>query len=141
VLSDFPEELLDQATVLVTGKQNQANVRRAVSAAYYALFHLLIRDTVVHRSNPRHYPRLVRSFEHQRMKSASANILQLLATDIRAIDPGQAAIREKLGLVAQAVVDLQQARHRADYDIGEPLDASYALLLVEQAISAFHARK
>ena len=142
MLSDFPEELLDQATVLVTGKQQtQANLRRAVSAAYYALFHLLIRDTVRHWSNPSHYPRLVRTFEHQKMKTASANMLKLLATDTRAIDPVQGPIREKLGLVAQAVVDLQQARHRADYDIEEPLDASDALLRIEQALSAFDTWK
>lgn len=36
---------------------------------------------------------------------------------------------------------MQQARHRADYDIEEPLDPSGALLLVERAISAFHAWK
>jgi hypothetical protein len=73
------------------------------------------------------------------MKSASANALRLPAAETRAIDPGEAAIREKLGLVAQAVIDLQQARHRADYDIGEPLDGADAILLVEKAISAFHA--
>lgn len=68
------------------------------------------------------------------MKSASASILQALAKDTRA-----AGNAEKLRGVAQAVVDLQQARHRADYDIAEPFDASDALLLVEQAINAFHA--
>ncbi len=65
-------------------------------------------------------------------------MLKLLATDTRDADPAQGPIREKLGLVARAFVELQQARHRADYDIEEPLDASDALHLVEQAISAFH---
>jgi hypothetical protein len=141
LLSDFPEELLEQATGLVTGKQTQANLRRAVSAAYYGLFHLLIRDTIGHWSNPSHYPRLTRTFEHQRMKTASANMLNLLATKTRDLDPAQVAIREKLGLVAEAFVELQQARHRADYDIEEPLDPSGALLRVEQAISAFRTWK
>ncbi len=138
MLVGFPEELLDQATTLVTGKQTQANLRRAVSTAYYALFHLLIRDTIAHWSNPNHYPRLVRTFEHPRMKTASANMLKVLATETGNFDPAQLAVREKLGLVAQGVVDLQQARHRADYDTEEPLDAADALLRVEQAISAFY---
>jgi hypothetical protein len=138
VLTGFPEELLDQASILVTAEQTQANLRRAVSAAYYALFHLLIRDTISHWSNPNHYPRLVRTFEHQRMKTASASMLNRLATEILNFDPEQLAIREKLGLVAQGVVDLQQARHKADYDTEEPLDASDALLRVEQAINACH---
>ena len=72
---------------------------------------------------------------------ASANMLKLLAKETQSIDPAQGQIREKLGLVAQAVVDLQQARHRADYDIEEPHDGSDPLLRVEQAISAFHTWK
>ena len=47
----------------------------------------------------------------------------------------------KLGFVAQAFVNLQQARHRSDYDIEEPLDASDAVLRVNQAIDAFRAWK
>ena len=46
------------------------------------------------------------------MKTASANMLKLLATDTRDGDPGQLPMREKLGLVARAFVELQQARHR-----------------------------
>ena len=141
MLTGFPEELLDQASILVTGKQTQANLRRAVSAAYYALFHLLIRDTVAHWSNPNHYARLVRTFEHQRMKTASVNMLRLLASETGNFDAALLAIREKLGLVAQGVVDLQQARHKADYDIEELLDAEDALLRVEQALNAFHTWK
>lgn len=141
MLSTFPEELVDQAAVLVASQPTQANLRRAVSAAYYALFHLLIRDTVGHWSNPSHYPRLARTFEHQRMKTASLNMLKLLAAASQEIDPAESAIRGKLGLVAQGVVELQQARHRADYDMEKPLDPSDARLLVEQAIKAFHAWK
>jgi len=68
-------------------------------------------------------------------------MLKLLATDTRDGDPGQLPMREKLGLVARAFVELQQARHRAEYDTEEPLDRSDALLLVEQAIAAFEAWK
>lgn len=42
-------------------------------------------------------------------------MLKLLATDTQDADPAQGPIREKLGLVARAFVELQQARHRADY--------------------------
>ena len=138
MLAGFPEELLDQATFLVTGRQNQANLRRAVSSGYYALFHLLIRDTIVHWSNPAHHPRLARTFEHRSMKTASASMLNRLATEPGNFLPAELAVRDKLRLVAQGLVDLQQARHRADYDTEEPLDAADALLRVEQAIDAFY---
>jgi hypothetical protein len=73
------------------------------------------------------------------MKTASANMLKFLATETGNFDVPQTAVREKLGLVAQGIVDLQQARHKADYDTERPLDAADALLRVEQAIDAFYA--
>ena len=42
-----------------------------------------------------------------------------------------------LSIVAQAFVDLQQAGHKADYDIGEPFQGLDAALDVAQARLAF----
>jgi hypothetical protein len=45
----FADDLLEQAHHLVTreeGEPKQASLRRAVSTAYYALFHLLIDEAV-----------------------------------------------------------------------------------------------
>jgi hypothetical protein len=45
----LPEHLLEQAKHLARRERTrprQASLRRAISAAYYALFHLLIRDAV-----------------------------------------------------------------------------------------------
>ena len=39
MVDSLPEELLEQARMLVTLNPNQANLRRAISTAYYALFH------------------------------------------------------------------------------------------------------
>ena len=47
MVGKLPEELLEQAKFLLTVPPNQANLRSAVSAAYYGLFHLLIRATVL----------------------------------------------------------------------------------------------
>ena len=55
---------------------NQANVRRAVSSAYYALFHLLIRDAILNWKHPSHRSRLARTFDHKRMKEASTAFLK-----------------------------------------------------------------
>ena len=46
----FPEDLLEQAKHLASRertKPKQASLRRAVSTAYYALFHLLISEAVL----------------------------------------------------------------------------------------------
>lgn len=53
-----------------------------------------------------------------------------------AVDPEQAS-RFKLSAVAQAFVDLQQARHMADYDIDEPFHPPDAAIDVAQARLAF----
>lgn len=47
----FADDLLEQAYHLAnldSGEPKQASLRRAVSTAYYALFHLLIDETVGH---------------------------------------------------------------------------------------------
>jgi hypothetical protein len=70
----FAEDLLKQAFLLLNKEPKtptQASLRRSVSTAYYALFHLLIQDASVNwsRLDTRDY--LARAFEHKTMKEAS----------------------------------------------------------------------
>jgi hypothetical protein len=56
---------------LLGGKNpKQSSLRRAVSPAYYALFHLLIADFVLNWKRPDQRERLGRMFEHNKMKQA-----------------------------------------------------------------------
>jgi uncharacterized protein (UPF0332 family) len=53
VITQLPEQLISQAELLLREAAfDEANVRRAVSSAYYALFHLLIRDAVLTGRQP-----------------------------------------------------------------------------------------
>lgn len=86
----FPDDLLHQADHLARWdrrRPKQASLRRAVSTAYYALFHLLISTAVKHWK-----------IEDQR--------------SMHTTDPG-------LKAVVRTFADLQQERHRADYDNGK----------------------
>jgi hypothetical protein len=70
----FAEDLLKRAFLLLNKEPKtptQASLRRSVSTAYYALFHLLIQDASVNwsRLDTRDY--LARAFEHKTMKEAS----------------------------------------------------------------------
>jgi uncharacterized protein (UPF0332 family) len=136
LVNDLPEQLIAQAEFLLGNtKPNEASVRRAVSTAYYALFHFLIRDAITNWKHTDHHSRLARTFDHKRMKDASAAILKEIGNATNSAmmaDPEQAA-RFKLSIVSQAFIDLQQARHRADYDIGEALNALDAAVHVAQA--------
>jgi hypothetical protein len=128
VITDLPEQLMAQAELLIrSSDSNEANVRRAVSSAYYALFHLLVRDAILNWKHAGHRSRLARTFEHKRMKDASIAILKKIGNiqnqEIVEPDPLQDH-RFRLSTVAQAFVDLPQARHRADYDIDKPFQAT-----------------
>lgn len=117
---------------------DEASVRRAVSTAYYALFHLLVRDAVVNWKHTDHHSRLARAFDHKRMKEASTTIFKDIGGAQNPVMPAEEQeIRFKLSTVAQAFVDLQQARHKADYDIADPFDRLDAAIHVAHARMAF----
>ena len=139
MVGKLPEELLEQAKFLLTVPPNQANLRSAVSAAYYGLFHLLIRATVLKWSEPLHQARMARIFEHERMKKVSGATIKSMGTEI---DPGDSnsieiICRAELKKVAQSFIILQQARHDADYNFERELDLADAIAQVNLANSAF----
>jgi hypothetical protein len=139
MVSELPEELLEQAKFLLTLPPNQANLRRAVSTAYYALFHLLVRSTVLNWKEPVHQARLARIFEHERMKKVSGATIKSIGAEIGPGDSHSIDVlsRTELTKVAQSFIILQQARHNADYDLEKPLDPKDALGRVDLASSAF----
>src|SRR5581483_108862 len=67
----LPDELLAAAPKLLEGAPTQAAVRRSISTAYYALFHLLIQDACANWARPEHRVQLARVFEHKQMNAAS----------------------------------------------------------------------
>src|SRR5271169_1426186 len=70
----FAQDLLEQADHLIDkdgANPKQASLRRAVSTAYYALFHLLIDEAVGNWAVERHRSALGRTFEHKGMKNVS----------------------------------------------------------------------
>ncbi len=139
MISELPEELLAQAKLLLTLSPNQANLRRAVSAAYYSLFHLLVRATVLKWSEPLHQARIARIFEHERMKKVSAAAIKSMGTEFAPGDSNsiEVILRTELTNVAQSFIVLQQARHVADYNLEQPLSPADAIAEVDRASSAF----
>lgn len=90
------------------GKLKQAYRRRAISTAYYALFHHLAgmcADTLVGASKSRTaaWQRTYRALEHGFAKSALLELAR--RSDVEAIK-----------LLSEIFVALQQFRHEADYD-------------------------
>ena len=128
--ASMASRLLDAAdTLLREGRRSNAFRRRAVSTAYYAVFHALAKlcADYVTRSARRatdEYGRVYRSLEHGVLKNAFA---QPPLKD-----------NQKLSDIGAIVVRLQAERHRADYlpPIAGIFSRDIAQELVEQAREA-----
>jgi uncharacterized protein (UPF0332 family) len=124
-------------------RPKQASLRRAVSTAYYGLFHGLVSAAVASFLSHRHRalrPALMRVFEHRKMAEACQRLLRLKAQPA-AMAPllGGAALPQDLERAAETLVELQQARHEADYDLVRRFARTEAQALVDLADAAVRA--
>jgi uncharacterized protein (UPF0332 family) len=115
----YAEELLQLARNLAQqNNQSQAALRRAMSTAYYALFHLLVSEASANWSREKLRPELGRLFQHARMKGASKQLEDKagkLMKDNQ--EHEQYVLTRALRLVAGTFVATQQHREDADYNI------------------------
>ena len=139
------EDLLAQATHLASvdrSRPSQVNLRRAVSAAYYALFHALTDSACRSLLGARHeavgYRNvLARAFTHTAMREACRSFSGgTLPTAIKNGLPSTAAIPPEVRTCATEFIDLQDERHRADYDRSAKFRRSDVLMMIDNAALA-----
>ena len=131
----YHDDLLTQALQLVhASPSTQASLRRAVSAAYYAVFHLLIAEATSNWNNVQLRAALGRAYDHGIMKTASNRLLNTRDFPFVGEDPKLVA---SLRFVALTFTELQEHRHFADYNLTEDLDHADALDQVESAEKIF----
>lgn len=143
----LPSDLLEQANHLLnreSRRPRQASLRRAISSAYYALFHLLIHDACrVIVSDEETIGMIARSYDHGKMARISKLFSRGdLPTKLRPLrstfsDPSRNSILDRLKSVAQSFVDLQDARHEADYNLRKRFTRREVKVLIGLAESAF----
>jgi hypothetical protein len=127
----YHDDLLTQALQLVhVSPPSQLTLRRAVSAAYYAVFHFLIFEATSHWSNAPLRTALGRAYDHGIMKTASNRILNTKDFPFTGEDP---TVVSQLRFVAQTFSQLQEDRHFADYNLTKDLDQVEALTQVKSA--------
>lgn len=139
-----PKRLLEQARQLALREKKkpiQMSLRRAVSAAYYAVFHLLVRDasrSLTRASDKRLRLLLPRAFVHEEMAQACRTFAAAgkKPAIIATLYPGL-VIPPELSGVAEAFIALQRARHDADYATHRNWTRTMALSEVERAEQAF----
>lgn len=126
-------------------KPRQASLRRALSTAYYALFHLLVdaaAKQVLGAADAVQAARQViaRGYQHGQMasvcRSFSGGTLPRFVAEIT----GPLPVPADLQTVAETFVRLQERRHQADYALAERFirgEVVLALRSVDQAFSAW----
>jgi len=140
------DDLLEQAEHLLRRERRrprQASLRRSVSAAYYALFHLLVDDAaraVAPGASLADLRDLVsRAFDHGEMRDVARAFGAGGLPSHVAAALGGGGVPADLQLVAARFVDLQEIRHAADYNVGRRFTRQEVQLVVAQAQQAFAA--
>ena len=122
-------------------RPRQASLRRAVSASYYALFHMLVdqatRLMIAGRDRSALRDCLARALGHDTMRRVAQQFAtQGVSPRLRSGLNGQ-PLQPGLVAVAEAFVELRQARDEADYNRARRFTRSEALDQVDLAERAF----
>ncbi len=137
---------MEHAVLLAYAEQQDQDVqnvnrRRAVSAAYYALFHRLSGDAAAllapNVSLETRY-RIQRWFDHAEMKRICIRFLPTSLQEPLHSLIGASASTD-LRFVARTFIQLQEARHKADYDLASSFSSDAVGELLETALKSLQA--
>ena len=137
-------DLLRQARQLARKeprRPSQASLRRSISASYHALFHLLVDEATKRMFTGRDRSALRgcpgRAFVHGDMKKVAQQFSEGGVSPRLGPGMNNQAVQPELAGVAATFVDLQQARHEADYDTTRRFTRQDVIDLVDRAEQAF----
>src|SRR5664280_178541 len=117
LIDDFFRHAAKLAVPREHSDTEQIDFRRAVSAAYYAVFHLLTMTAAESGAIGRDRHRFARLFEHGRLRTASLALPGKLKERLGdTASPDDQKTADTLGAIAKDFVALQQDRNSADYD-------------------------
>jgi uncharacterized protein (UPF0332 family) len=137
-----PEHLIDQAERLIAptppGRPRQVDLRRAISTAYYAVFHAILAaaaDLFVGTSkrSSSQYNLVYRSVDHVTIRELCAQVQKQIVPRRLVHHTPSSGFGPNMQAFAAAVVDVQKMRHEADYDPSINVARSDALLAISTA--------
>ncbi len=121
-------------------RPKMASLRRAISGVYYALFHYLVHHSTCEimgtqsaESPYRHV--LARGFEHKTMKEAckSFSLRRIEKERFKELDLNGYPVPVEIQDLANTFAELQDMRHRADYNLNRKWTRSEVLAAIDQA--------
>jgi len=130
-----PNELLAVARLLTdetSGAPSDAQLRRSVSTAYYAVFNKILREAAdrfvgPNQSSKAAYRLVYRNFEHGRVKEVCIRLCASRLSEQMKRELGRDSVSREMRDFASSFPFLQAARQHADYD------PSFVILLVDAA--------
>jgi uncharacterized protein (UPF0332 family) len=139
-----PDHLFEQADKLIAsqaGRPRQADIRRAVSAAYYGIFHAITTkavDQFVGATNRdrSHYGLAYRSVSHSRLREVCSEVQKSTQSNKYRPYVPTSGFGSNIVAFAEAVLELQERRHSADYDVMISMTRSDAALAIGTARAA-----
>jgi hypothetical protein len=146
-----PDQLLAQAERLIrappAGPPLQVDVRRAISAAYYSVFHAVLTaaaNAVVGgtKRTSAHYVLVYRSVDHRRLRELCDVARRPLVPPKYIGHVPSGGFGEDVRTFAALASELQEKRHTADYDPGiivRTADASLAISNARAALRHWNA--
>lgn len=144
-----PSELLAVARLLSDASgpnpASDAQLRRAISTAYYALFHKVLRAAAERFMGPGQekaagFSLLYRGFDHRQIRSVCEALQMSTLKEKYKRHLARTAVSQDMRDFAGAFPPLQDARHLADYDPAFqflPSDASSLIDLAKVGMDAF----
>ena len=139
-----PDHLFEQAEKLISpqlGRPRQVDIRRAISTAYYAIFHAIITAAadqfigITNRDESR-YGLAYRSVDHGWLRKLCEEVQKsTLSTKFRRYAPAT-GFGANIAALAAAAEELQEKRHSADYDVMIRMNRSDAVLAISTARAA-----
>jgi hypothetical protein len=136
-------ELAEDIANLHPETLHQASLRRAVSTAYYALFHLLISEATANWARPELRAILGRCFDHGPMKSASETKVSQINALFKnnSLEGAEKSLSNHLRTVANAFIQAQQRRNDADYNLAKewtPVEVATQIGSVNEAFKSWN---
>jgi hypothetical protein len=137
------EHLLDladeESAISGAGAPRQANLRRAISTAYYAAFHELlgnIAETFVPAAHQKSRAIFLRALDHSKARERCKKLGQNPLPNDKRMFFGWTQFPVQIRLFATEFVNLQEMRHQADYDPEIKFSAQEARDTVDSARKA-----
>jgi hypothetical protein len=142
----YADELLELAQDIANlhpQQLHQPSLRRAVSTAYYALFHLLISEATGNWVRPELRGALARVFDHGPMKQAADKKVSELNSYFKERPPEgrERTVAYHLYNVADVFAQAQYHRTEADYNTGRQWELTEVLLHIDGVADAFRSWK